>query len=77
MERDSEGNERYVKTEEDDVMLKAKMQQLGADAAAECKGFTFDERFDWVLKQKAIGNDHFKANDYAKAIDAYLKALCG
>jgi hypothetical protein len=52
MERDSTGKERYYKTEEDDAMNKAKIQQMGVDAGNELKGTNYEERCEWIKNQK-------------------------
>ena len=59
VERDSEGNERYIKTEEDAAILKAKMQQMQVEVLNELKGVDFDTRFQWVLDRKADGNQAY------------------
>ena len=37
VERDCEGKERYIKEDEDDVIFKSKINQMGAFAAAELR----------------------------------------
>ena len=42
VERDSEGRERYIKTDEDDAIFKGKIQEMGAIAASELKDSTYE-----------------------------------
>jgi hypothetical protein len=41
------------------------------------KGYTFEQRYDWINNKKEEGNKHFKAKEYDKAIEVYTSALCG
>ena len=77
VERDSEGKERYIKTQEDDAIFKAKLAQLQADAANELKGLSAEEKWNWVLAQKEEGNKQYTGKDYSSAEWTYLKALLG
>ena len=77
VDRDSTGKERYIKTDEDDAIFKSKLQEMGAKAAAETNGASFDERWKWVVARKEEGNIEYKNKEYESALDAYLQALCG
>lgn len=59
MERDSEGQERYFKTSEDETLMKTKITQMGVEVATELKDATFEERCEWIKKQKEEGNKLF------------------
>lgn len=37
----------------------------------------WESRFEWVTKEKEVGNALFKRAEYQKAIDQYLWAYCG
>ena len=76
VERDSEGKERYIKADEDEVLMKSKISQIGADVAIELKDSTFEARKEWILKNKEEGNKLYKEKQIEKAIDIYLKCLC-
>ena len=77
VDRDSEGKERYIKTEEDEAIYKAKIQQMSAFAQQELRNATFDERCKWIEVKKDEGNVEFKRKNYSGAIDSYMAALCG
>lgn len=48
VQRDSEGNERYIKTDEDDAIFKTKLADMKAKAAHELKDATFETRWEWI-----------------------------
>jgi hypothetical protein len=50
---------------------------MGARAASQLKDATYDERCAWMEDKKDKGNQEFKKNQYAEAIDIYTEALCG
>lgn len=50
---------------------------MGVDVMNQLKGATYDERCEWILNQKATGNELYKNQKYDEAMDAYLKSLCG
>ena len=77
VERDSEGKERYIKTEEDDAIFKTKIQQMGQMASMELRNATYDERCKWIEDKKNEGNIEYKAGKYEEAIDFYVGSLCG
>jgi hypothetical protein len=37
----------------------------------------WEARFEWVTKEKEVGNARFKGSQYQEAIDQYLRAYCG
>lgn len=37
---------------------------------------TFPERIKWIENQRKCGNEHFKQEMFAEAIDQYMKCLC-
>ena len=45
VQRDSEGNERYIKTEEDEAIHKAKILEMGKHVADELKDADSDKRW--------------------------------
>ena len=49
VQRDSEGNERYIKTEEDEAIMKAKILEMGKNVAEELKDADSDKRWQWVV----------------------------
>ena len=50
---------------------------MGSQAAAELKGATYEQRCQWIENKKSIGNELFKKQEYAEAIDVYTASLCG
>ena len=50
---------------------------MGEDAKSELEGKNWEERYDWILKQKEEGNKLYKAQSHQEALDVYLKSLCG
>lgn len=60
VERDSAGQERYIKTPEDEAIYQAKIQQMGVDAANQLQGSTYEERCSWIRDKKESGNALFK-----------------
>jgi hypothetical protein len=77
VERDSEGKERYIKTDEDDAIFQTKIKMMGEAAQEELKDATFEERYQWIVKKKSEGNDAYKAGKNQEAIDLYISSLCG
>ena len=77
VQRDSEGNERYIKTEEDEAIMKAKILEMGKNVAEELKDADSDKRWQWVVKTKEKGNQFFKNKELELALDEYLKCCCG
>ena len=71
VERDSTGQERYIKTKEDDAIQKAKITEMGQKAAQELQGASYEERWKWIEDVKAQGNEMFKEKKYAESIDKY------
>lgn len=45
VQRDSEGNERYIKTEEDEAIMKAKILEMGKNVAEELKDADSEKRW--------------------------------
>ena len=58
-------------------MTKVNVAQMGAEVANELRGKTWEARVAWINKIKDQGNELFKADKFAEAIDVYMKALCG
>ena len=77
LQRDSEGKERYVKTSEDETILKSKIAQMGMDVGRELYNASFEERCDWIKKNKEEGNKLYQDKKITEAIDQYTKTLCG
>ena len=77
MERDSEGKERYIKTSEDETIMKSKVTQMGAEVATELHDATYEQRCTWIKEQKEIGNKLYQDKKIAEATDQYLRCLCG
>lgn len=77
VDRDSTGQERYIKTEEDDAIFRNKVQQMGQEAAAVLKDSTYEHRCAWILEKKEEGNALYKEKKFDLAIDKYLFSLCG
>ena len=50
---------------------------MGADAASQLQGATFEKRCAWILDKKEEGNVEFKSGNYQVAMDKYLASLCG
>lgn len=50
---------------------------MGADAANELQGASFEKRCEWILDKKEEGNVEFKNANYPVAMDKYLASLCG
>ena len=77
MQRDSTGQERYIKTTEDETIMKSKITQISVEVATELKNATFNERCAWIRKEKDEGNRIYKEKQFAEATDQYLRCLCG
>ena len=52
-------------------------ENLDVPVIKESKEKQWDARFDWVQKEKDIGNEFYKVGKFQEAIDQYLRALCG
>ena len=77
VERDSEGKERYIKTEEDDAIFQTKIQEMGQMASMELRDANYETRCKWIEDKKNEGNIEYKAGKYEAAIDQYTSSLCG
>mmetsp|Transcript_31588 Transcript_31588/g.48285 ORF Transcript_31588/g.48285 Transcript_31588/m.48285 type:complete len:165 (+) Transcript_31588:164-658(+) len=53
------------------------MAQMHVDSANELKGTSFEERWQWVEQCKDQGNVEYKKQNFAEAMDKYIKSLCG
>ena len=60
-----------------DVDVLGLCNTLDVPVVKESKEKQWDARFDWVQKEKDIGNELYRAGKFQAAIDQYLKALCG
>lgn len=53
-------NSTTIYRDKEEFMTKANLQKMGQDAKQELEGKNWEERYDWIVKNKEDGNKHFK-----------------
>ena len=76
IERDCNGVEKAVKADKEGVATDTKMSGMARQVYETTTGQTFSERIKWIESQRKVGNEHFKKEMFAEAIDEYMKCLC-
>lgn len=73
---DSQGNEKYIKTDKDQIAQKTRIMGLATSVANECSGQSFTERIKWISEKRQEGNKLYKENKYEDALNLYITTLC-
>lgn len=57
--------------------MKSKIAQMGMEVGRELYEASFDERCQWIKKEKEVGNKLYQEKKISEATDQYLRTLCG
>ena len=69
-------NEKYIKTDKDQIAQKTRIMGLATSVANECSGQSFTERIKWISEKRQEGNKLYKENKYEDALNLYITTLC-
>jgi hypothetical protein len=65
---DSQGNEKYLKSDKEAVAQKTRIINMAQEVAAECAGQTFVERIKWIENQRQAGNLLYADSKFEEAL---------